>query len=373
MTSARFLPCAGGIETHIQEVGTRMVRAGVDLTVLTTDVTGRLPIEEVMNGMHIRRVPAWPKNYDLYFAPGMDRVIRSGAWDLLHCQGCHTLVASQVMLRALRQGIPYVLSFHSGGHSSWLRNRLRPLQWTALRPLIARAQKLICVSEFESQFFQKHLQLPSERFITIPNGARRGSELGVTPSVVDGLIVSVGRLERYKGHQRVIAALPKLRERCPHVRLRIAGDGPYAGQLRRLAERLGVSALVEIRGIPAGQIDEMEALLSQAALVTALSEYESQGISVLEALALGRPVVVAATSALQELADRGLARAVPLETSPDELAAALCEELARKRPRRHLALPDWDDCADRTLDVYGAALSHGTAPQASLSIVGSAR
>jgi glycosyltransferase involved in cell wall biosynthesis len=96
----------------------------------------------------------------------------------------------------------------------------------------------------------------------------------------------------------------------------------------------------------------MAALIARADLVALLSEYESQGLAVLEALTLGRPVLVAGTSALQELADRGLARAVPLESTPGEVAAAVASQLRQPLVPQNVALPTWDACAASLLALY---------------------
>lgn len=157
--AARYLPYVGGLETHVYEVGRRLACAGINITILTTDVSGRLPKIEESDGMHIRRVRAWPAKKDYYFAPEIYRVIASRAWDLVHCQGYHNLVSPLAMLATRRADIPFVLSFHSGGDVTHLRKALRWLQWMMLRPLLIRAQKLIAVSEFEAGFFQEQLRL----------------------------------------------------------------------------------------------------------------------------------------------------------------------------------------------------------------------
>ena len=359
LVAARYFPSMGGLETHIYEVGRRLAQAGVEVTVLATDVSGRLPAVEESEGIRIRRVRAWPSNKDYYFAPGIYRVITRGRWDLVHCQGYHNLVPPLAMLPAWRASIPFVLTFHSGGDVSRLRKALRGLHWTMLRPLLSRARKLIAVSEFEAGFFRERLRLPAERFVVIPNGAYLPEVMeppgGTTGEVEDApLIVSVGRLERYKGHQRVIAAVPKLLELVPDVRVRIVGVGPYASTLQKLARRLGIAEHVKIQAVPPGDRGGMAAVLARADLVTLLSEYESQGIAVMEALTLGRPVLVAGTSALQELAERGLARAIPLESTPEEVAAAVASQLRHQRLAQNVALPTWDACAASLLALYQA-------------------
>jgi glycogen synthase len=356
LVAARYFPYIGGLETHVYEVGRRLAKASVEVTILTTDVSGRLPAIEEVDGMQIRRVRAWPANKDYYFAPGVYRVIIRGRWDLVHCQGYHNLVPPLAMLAAWRAKIPFILTFHSGGDVSRLRKVLRGLQWTMLRPLLLRARKLIAVSEFEADFFREQLRLPAERFVVIPNGTHlpRMFEPAADQSDDGHLIVSIGRLERYKGHQRVVAALPKLLELIPDARVRIVGAGPYESTLQKMARRLGVAERVEIRAVPPGDRGGMAALIARADLVTLLSEYESQGLAVMEALALGCPVLVTGTSALQELVDRGLACTVPLESTPEEVATAVVSQLRQPLVPQSVALPTWDACAASLLALYQA-------------------
>lgn len=357
MVAARYLPYMGGLETHVHEVGRRLARAGVEVTILTTDVSGQLPVVEELEGICIHRVPAWPTNKDYYFAPDIYRFITRENWDLVHCHSYHNLVAPVAMLAARHANIPYILTFHSGGDVSRLRTILRGTQWKMLRPLLSHAQKLIAVSEFEAGFFQKRLRLPSDQFMVIPNGAHLFEMLTPTIKVVDEgesepLIVSIGRLERYKGHQRVIASLPKVLEALPDARLCIVGAGPYESTLWKIARKYGVARRVEIKVIPPGDRSAMASLITKASLVTLLSEYESQGIAVLEALALRRPVLVAGTSALQEFADQGFARAVPLKSTPEEVAGAMLRQLRQPLQPLNIALPTWDDCAASLLSLY---------------------
>ena len=354
MVTARYLPYMGGVENHVYEVARRLARQGVEVTVLTTDPGGQLKPSEQVEGVSIRRVRAWPAKADFYFAPGIYRVITQGNWDVVHVQCYHTLVPPLAMLAARRAHIPYVLTFHGGGHSSRLRNALRGIQQTVLRPLIARAERLIAVARFEIEFFGKRLHLPPERFTLIPNGCDLPAAPGqVARGISNGtLIASVGRLEYYKGHQRVIAALPYILEQQPDVRLWIAGVGPYEAELRRLAERLGVTDRVRIRAIPATERTRMAAELSKAALVVLLSEYETHPIAVLEAIALGRPVLVADTSGLSELAQQGLAQAIPLNSTPQQVAEAVLGQLRQPHRPPSIRLPTWDECAANLLQLY---------------------
>jgi glycosyltransferase involved in cell wall biosynthesis len=356
MVAARCYPFIGGIETHIQEVGPRLVARSHAVDVLTTDPSGELPVEEEVRGMRVRRVRAWPRELDLYAAPGIYTAIRRGVWDLIHFQGYSSFVAPIGLLAAVRGDLPFILTFHSGGHSSRLRNAMRGTQHALLRPLVARAARLIGVSEFEADFFSVRMGVPRERFVVIPNGAAMPvASPGV--KVDPHLIVSGGRLERYKGHHRAIAALPELIRRVPDVRLHIVGTGPYEGELRRLVATLGLEKRVTIAGIPGSERQKMADLLASATLFVLFSEYEAHPVAVMEALSLRRPVLVSDTSGLRELAANGLCRAIPWNAGPGELAAAMAEELEAHREVPDLALPDWDACAQALSDVYCDVLS----------------
>jgi len=357
MVAARYYPYIGGVETHVYEVGRRLASNGVNITILTTmpfSLSSHLPKEETVEGMHIIRVQAWPQERDYYIAPEMYSIIKQGTWDLVHCQGYHTMVAPLTMLAASKAKIPYVVTFHSGGDSSLLRKVLRGVQRMALRPLLARAKRLIGPSKWEIEFYRERLHLPSSQFVVNPNGAYHLPNLKNTAwEQMDGTwIVSVGRLERYKGHQRVIAAMPKVLEQVPDARLRILGKGPYELTLQKMARKLGVAERVEIRAVPPGDRDGVASVIAQADLVTLLSEHEAQGIAVLEALALQRPVLIASTTALQEFADRGLARSVPIGSTPEEVARAIINQLREPLVPKNVELPTWDDCAADLLALY---------------------
>ncbi len=362
MVTPRYFPDMGGIETHVHEVGRRLVRNGVNVTLLTTvphtqDVLSNPHSREnVVEGMRVIRVQDWLPERDYCIAPEMYSIIKQGKWDLVHCQGCHTFVPPVGMMAAKAAKIPYVVTFHTGGHSSRLRSRIRGVQWNLLRPLLADASKLIGVSNFEANYFRDVLHIPATRFSVIRNGGATLPDVThLSPPPSNRLlIVSIGRLERYKGHQHMIAALPKIRERRPDAHLLILGAGPYEADLREQAQRAGIAEHVDIRAVPAENRQAMAETLSQAALVALMSEYEAHPVAVMEALALRRPVLVADTSGLSELAEQGLVRAVPLKSTLEEIAQAALQQIEEPLvPPANFTLPTWDDCAKQLQEIYG--------------------
>jgi glycogen synthase len=353
MATPRFLPAIGGVERVVERVAKRLVQRGTSVTVLTTGLEQGLPARDSFDGVDVMRVSALRHGRDFYAAPGIYKEIKRGDWDIVHVQSYHTFVAPLAMSGALKAKLPFVVTFHGGGHSSRLRTRVRSPQLATLRPLLARANRLVAVARFEIEHYGQLLKVPESRFALIPNGAELPSPPQVDrPRDAGFQIASIGRLERYKGHQRVIAALPDVLRTRPDATLWVAGAGPYERQLRELAQRLGIGDRVVIEAVPADAEEELAARISAVDVVVLMSEFETHPLAMLEALALGRPVVVADTSGLSELAAKGHARAVPLDCDPAVLAAALLAEAEHPTRSEALVLPSWDDCADAHQALY---------------------
>ncbi|WP_193605420.1 glycosyltransferase family 4 protein [Nocardioides dongkuii] len=360
MVAARAQPEIGGIESHVAEVATRLVREGVDVEVLTTDRTGRLPRVERVDGYVVRRFRAFPRRRDWYLSPGLFWALLRSRHDLVHVQGIHTLVPPVAMLAALLRRVPYLLTFHSGGSSSAFRERARGPQFRLLAPLLRRADALVGVSGYEARRFQQFVG-PSIRVRLIRNGGglpRLVSAIAPDPD----LVLSVGRLERYKGHHRVVEALPHLLAARPDARVEILGSGPYEDELLALAERLGVADRVSVRFVPPVERAAMARSLAGAGVVALLSDYEAHPVAVMEALVAGRPVVVSRTSGLTELADLGWARGVEPDADPAVVAAALEEQLSTPVRPSPVELPTWESCVESLLEVYREVLPAAVRP-----------
>jgi glycosyltransferase involved in cell wall biosynthesis len=352
MVTSRFPPLLGGTETHVYEVARRMSAKGLDVTVLTTDVSGQLPRYEDDGGLVIRRFPAWPRRADLYVSPTLLREITGGGYDLVHVQGVNNFLPPTALAVAHRAGIPTVVTFHSGGHSSRLRSAIRETQFRAQRPLLRRSAALIAVCNYEVDVFSRRLGIDPHEIRLIRNGAQRIPDDGsVTDVSGSPLVCSVGRLERYKGHQRLIAAMPWLLGLAPEAHLALVGHGTYEQQLRQLVAKLDVGHAVTFTSFDTSSRGALGALLRSSDVVALMSDYEANPVAVMEALALGRKVVVAATSGLTELASQGLATAVPPSTDPAVLARVLASVAGSPTPDVP-DLPTWDDCVTRLLELY---------------------
>jgi glycosyltransferase involved in cell wall biosynthesis len=352
MVTARFLPDLGGTETHVHEVTRRIATRGdLELTVLTTDRWGTRPMREAFKGFEVVRCRAYPRNRDYYFAPGIYSHVLSGNYNLVHCQGIHTAVPVLAMMAARRGRIPYLVTLHTGGHSSYIRRRLRNVQWHAVGPLLRSAEVIVAVSRFEQRLFQNACHLDRSRCRIIQNG---GNILESTQQadVIPGRIVSCGRLERYKGHQRVIEALPIVQQSVPGATLQILGSGPYENHLRSLVKTLGLEASVTIEYISPYHRERMARVLGNSAVVASLSEYEAHPVAIMEALTMGIPTVGLDTAGTGDLVEDGLVRGVPRDASPAMIARALIAALESERGCCSARLATWDSVAADLAHIY---------------------
>jgi glycosyltransferase involved in cell wall biosynthesis len=259
------------------------------------------------------------------------------------------------MIAARRVGIPYLVTFHTGGHSSRLRNAMRTNQWRLAGPLLRNAASLIAVSEFEAAALVRHARLGDKPVVVIRNGGGLPSPHAGTVAV-PGRIVSSGRLERYKGHHRVIEALPHVMREIPEAHLLILGSGRYQSSLYKLARHLGVSDRVSIKHIAPADRQSMATTLAQSSVVAALSDYEAHPVAVMEALCVARPVVGYDIAGIGELIVEGWVRGVPRGAPAAAVADELVKAMLSPSLVEHPQLASWDSCADQLAHVYLSSL-----------------
>jgi len=210
---------------------------------------------------------------------------------------------------------------------------------------------LIAVSRFEAATLTQQARLGDGRVMVIRNGGTLPPP-GPGTVAVPGRIVSSGRLVRYKGHQRVIEALPYVMREIPEAHLLILGSGPYERDLYELARHLGVYDRVSIRHVAPADRQGMATALAGSCVVAALSDYEAHPVAVMEALSVGCPVVGYDVAGIGELVAAGWVRGVPRGAPAVAVARELVTAMSSPSLVDGAQLPSWDSCAEQLAHVY---------------------
>ena len=136
------------------------------------------------------------------------------------------------------------------------------------------------------------------------------------------LFVFTGRLAREKGVDTLLHALAHARARGLEARLRVVGDGPLRSSLQDMTDSLGLSGAVEFTGwLP---LERVEAQLADAwALVAPSAWAEPLGLTALEAVVRGIPVIASATGGLAETVEHGVTGLLFPNGDADALARSL--------------------------------------------------
>jgi glycosyltransferase involved in cell wall biosynthesis len=174
--------------------------------------------------------------------------------------------------------------------------------------------------------------------------ARARSALGVSPEAA--LIVTVGRQEFQKGQVDLVAAFDLVAERRPEAQLVLVGRA--GSQSREVEARIGASPYRNrIRTL--GHRDDVSDILAAADLFALPSLYEGFPGAVIEAMALGLPVVASDLRTLREVIEDGGSGLLVPAHSPRRLADAMSRLLDDRDTRRRLG--------DRGRELYLAGLT----------------
>ncbi len=137
------------------------------------------------------------------------------------------------------------------------------------------------------------------------------------------VIATVANFYAIKGHECLLRAMPAVVARCPGVQLVLAGRGDTRREMEQLADRLGLGSRVSFRG----EVGSALELMRDADLVVLPSLSEGLPITLLEAMAMGRPVVATRTGGIPEVVDHGTTGTLVPPRDPDALSRAIIEAL----------------------------------------------
>jgi glycosyltransferase involved in cell wall biosynthesis len=357
-----YYPCIGGLEVVVKEVAERVAEKGHLYSLFTLNKCAAKE-EEELNHVHIKRFSARFSKYLFDLSPEiLAYTLRNrselSSFDIVHVHGYWSLLTFQMIFltKKVVDSKPKVICspfYHAKGHSkiaSVLHKILMPFgRWT-----LRQVDAMICASDYESSLLKQSFSVPEEKIWTIPIGVeriqvqRKSKEEGRPVS-----LLYVGRVEQYKGIQFILRAMAHLRTAYDvNSSLTIVGAGPYASELRENIKRFDLQS--SVRWLSNLRSAELDKEYINADMLLLLSEMESYGLVVAEALAHGTPCIVSRTSALAEFINE--AGCFGVDYPPDDAALAALilkvynegvavDKLSRK-------IRTWDEVAEDYMQVY---------------------
>ncbi len=324
----------GGAETSLMEMAPLLVSGGVDLHVLplgtAMDLAPALEAAEVQ--VH-RRTSGRGRLANIRAITQLVRAIRP---DLVHTTLYEADIAGRTAARLA--GVPastsLVNEYYGSSHAREVRSAKLAAAQAVDRVTASLATRFHAVSAAVAESVAPRLGIRPERIEVISRGRdprrfcfrpeelrrRTRDSLGLAPDVP--VVLGVGRLEPQKGFQHLLAAAPALVDRIPEAAILIAGrDGRSGRDIRAAAALLGPA----VRFL--GHRTDMPALLAAADVLAFPSEREGSPGTLIEAMAVGTPIVASDIRPnLEVLGGQETALITPTG-DPASLAAALIQAL----------------------------------------------
>lgn len=290
----------------------------IDFYILTQDASHPVPgVEAVKQPALVSRLPVGPLDLCRRFGARIGEFERLDRVDIVHfntvAEACGTHAAVPVIgnandyLRATsnaRSFKSYVDEFGNGALRKWASERL----WRRLeRETLKRVDSVVVNSDFLGDALRNEYCLPDLQTVTIPKGVDIDLFTPKAPgtSSPGPVILFVGAPWIRKGLEDLVRAAALLKPRFPRARYLVAG-APQAGEERivlGLVESLGLRDRFEFRGrVPRAGMPE---LYREADVLAVPSRYEAFGVTYLEAMASGVPVVASEVGGIPEIVSHG--------------------------------------------------------------------
>ena len=353
-----YYPHFGGVTEHVQNLAVHLRAGGHFATVITSRIPGHHHDAEgvhrvgrslvLLSNGSFARITA-----GLGLRRAIVRILRSERIDVVHIHGPLAPTLGLVAQDAARElGIPAVATFHSWFRRSVAYSILRsPLQ-RRLDQFAARIAVSAPAIEANRRYFRSDWEIiPNGVDVGYfhPNGRRPADAAGDGPR-----LLFLGRLDPRNGLDQILSAMPRILAALPNSKLVVAGDGPLRAVYERRARPLGKS----LRFV--GRVyDERPDLYTSADLYLCPTDKASFGITLLEAMACGTPIIGSDISGFRELVRDGKCLLVP-PNDPAAWADAVIR-LIRDPARRaemgawgleKAAQYSWAQVSARVLEVY---------------------
>ena len=223
-----------------------------------------------------------------------------GQFDVIHAHDWLTYFAGIAAKRV--SGKPLVVHMHATEFDRSGENINRRV-YAIEKAGMQAADRVIAVSELTRRIVIGKYGIPAEKVVTVHNAVRFGESEDAVPerAVKDKVVTFLGRITYQKGPDYFVKAAAKVLQRVPDVRFVMAGSGDLMNHVVRRVAQLGIADRFHFTGfLKGGEVQRMFRL-SDVYVMPSVSE--PFGISPLEAMRSGVPVIISRQSGVAEVLD----------------------------------------------------------------------
>lgn len=228
------------------------------------------------------------------------------------------------------------------------------------------ADAVIAVSALTKNMIVKHYGIPEGKVTVVHNGIERDefrrlpSELASLKAAGNKIVLFVGRITLQKGPDYFVSAARRVLEYRPKTLFVVSGTGDMERQMMRQAAEAGIGDKVLFAGFLRG--DDLHRVYQAADLYVMPSVSEPFGITPLEALANGTPVLISKQSGVSEVLTHALkADFWDIDDMTDKIISVLdhspLHETLRDNGGLEIGKLNWMASAAKCIDLYGRVLS----------------
>lgn len=371
-----YPPQLGGIGTYAYELAKNLHAEGVEVIVLAPRTKGDREWDLREKFITYRLVKKRPL-FEFHALLLLFYLTLRGHVDRVLCMICHPC-GSLAILTNFLFNVPYYVVAHGGEffepEDSWLKRlRYRWLLGPLRRLVLERASTLFTYSNYTKKWpmalgvdEKKIVLVPGgtdpERFKPVRNRGEIARRYGLEGKKV---LLTVARLEAYKGLDTVISLMPELIKKIPNLVYVIVGAGDQGSTLKDMVGRLNLEGHVFFTGPkPREELPGLYSACDVFIMVTKeSSDVEGFGIVFLEANACGKPVIGGRSGGIPEAVLHGQTGLLVDPNDPKEIIGAivklltddsLARELGERGRQRVLGELNWRTAARRIKDVICA-------------------
>lgn len=223
-----------------------------------------------------------------------------GQFDVIHAHDWLTYFAGIAAKRV--SGKPLVVHMHATEFDRSGENINRRV-YAIEKAGMQAADRVIAVSELTRRIVIGKYGIPAEKVVTVHNAVRFGESEDAVPerAVKDKVVTFLGRITYQKGPDYFVEAAAKVLQRVPDVRFVMAGSGDLMNHVVRRVAQLGIADRFHFTGfLKGGEVQRMFRL-SDVYVMPSVSE--PFGISPLESMRSGVPVIISRQSGVAEVLD----------------------------------------------------------------------